>query len=45
MNDKIIESSMLADILGHASLNATRIYIVSTGTEHRRKMESMRLVI
>lgn len=35
----------LADILGHASINTTRIYIVSTGVEHRRKMESMRLVI
>ena len=35
----------LADILGHASINTTRIYIVTTGTEHRRKMESMRLVV
>lgn len=35
----------LADILGHASINTTRIYIVSTGTEHRQRMESMRLVI
>ena len=35
----------LADILGHSSINTTRIYIVSTGAEHRRKMENMRLVI
>ena len=35
----------LADILGHSSINTTRIYIVSTGVEHRRKMENMRLVI
>ena len=35
----------LADILGHSSINTTRIYIVSTGTEHRRRMESMRLII
>lgn len=35
----------LADILGHSSINTTRIYIVSTGTEHRRRMETMRLVI
>ncbi len=35
----------LADILGHASINTTRIYIVTTGEEHRRKMESMRLII
>lgn len=35
----------LADILGHSSINTTRIYIITTGTEHRRKMENMRLII
>lgn len=35
----------LADILGHNSINTTRIYIISTGTEHRQRMESMRLVM
>lgn len=35
----------LADILGHASINTTRIYVVTTGEEHKRKMESMRLVL
>lgn len=35
----------LADILGHSSINTTRIYIVSTGSEHRERMESMRLII
>lgn len=35
----------LADILGHSNINTTRIYIVSTGAEHRRRMENMRLVI
>lgn len=30
----------LADILGHSSINTTRIYIISTGTEHRKKMET-----
>lgn len=35
----------LADILGHSSINTTRIYIITTGAEHRRKMESMRLII
>lgn len=35
----------LADILGHSSINTTRIYIISTGTEHRKRMENMRLVI
>ena len=35
----------LADILGHASINTTRIYIVTTGAEHKRKMENMRLIM
>ena len=35
----------LADILGHASINTTRIYIVTTGAEHKRKMENMKLII
>ena len=35
----------LADILGHANINITRIYIVTTGAEHKRKMEHMRLII
>ena len=35
----------LADILGHSSINTMRIYIISTGTEHRRRMENMRLII
>ena len=35
----------LADILGHSSINTTRIYIISTGTEHRQRMEDMRLII
>ena len=35
----------LADILGHSSINTTRIYIISTGVEHRKRMENMRLII
>lgn len=35
----------LADILGHSSINTTRIYIITTGNEHRRHMEKMRLII
>lgn len=35
----------LADILGHSSVNTTRIYILSTGMEHRRQMEKMRLIL
>ena len=35
----------LADILGHASINMTRIYTMESGAEHRRQLERMRLVI
>ena len=35
----------LADILGHSSINTTRIYIMSTGTEHRRKLERLGLIL
>lgn len=35
----------LDDILGHSSINTTRIYIISTGTEHRKRMENMHLII
>lgn len=34
----------LADILGHSSINTTRIYIISSGTEHRRCMDALGLV-
>lgn len=35
----------LADILGHSSINTTRIYIISTGSEHRRKIERLGLIV
>ncbi len=35
----------LADILGHSNINTTRIYIMTTGAEHQRRMESMRLIL
>ena len=35
----------LADLLGHSSINTTRIYIITTGNEHRQRMENMRLII
>jgi len=35
----------LADILGHSSINTTRIYLVTTGSEHRRKLDRLGLVI
>lgn len=35
----------LADILGHSSINTTRIYIITTGREHQRLLEKMSLVL
>lgn len=35
----------LADILGHSSINTTRIYTVTTGMEHRRCMEGLCLIL
>lgn len=35
----------LADILGHSSINTTCIYIMTTGTEHLRRIERLGLVI
>lgn len=34
----------LADVLGHSNINTTRLYIVSTGREHRRYIDAMGLV-
>ena len=35
----------LADILGHTSINTTRIYVATTGAEHRRRMEQLGLIL
>lgn len=35
----------LADLLGHSSIDTTRIYIMTSGAEHRRALEKMRLLI
>lgn len=34
----------LADVLGHSSIDTTRIYIISSGKEHREQMERMGMV-
>ena len=34
----------LADVLGHSSVNTTRIYLLTTGTEHARQLEKLGLV-
>jgi len=35
----------LADILGHSNINTTRIYIISSGREHRQHMDALGLVV
>lgn len=35
----------LADVLGHSSINTTRLYVISTGAEHQRRMEQLRLIL
>lgn len=37
--------SKLADILGHSSINTTRIYITTTGVEHLHIMQKLRLIL
>lgn len=39
------DNAMLADILGCSGINTTRICIMTTGAEHRRKMECLGLVL
>jgi site-specific recombinase XerD len=34
----------LADVLGHSSVNTTRIYLQTTGAEHVRQLDRLRLV-
>lgn len=34
----------LADILGHTSIDTTRIYLLATGTEHIRQLNRLRLI-
>ena len=34
----------LADVLGHSSIETTRIYLISTGTEHARQIERLGLI-
>lgn len=35
----------LADILGHSNINTTRIYIITSGREHRRRLDALGLVV
>lgn len=35
----------LADILGHSSINTTRIYTMETGNQHRRMIEQVEKIL
>lgn len=35
----------LADILGHKNVNTTRVYVISSGAEHRAQIEDLHLTI
>jgi len=35
----------LADVLGHSSIETTRIYLLSSGNEHARQMEQLGLIL
>ena len=43
--DKEKDIAKLADVLGHSSINTTRIYIITSGYEHRRILDTLGLVI
>lgn len=34
----------LADMLGHSSIETTRLYLVATGVEHQKQLEQLRLI-
>ena len=38
------DMAKLADVLGHSSIETTRIYLISTGAEHTRQLERLGLV-
>ena len=35
----------LADVLGHSSIETTRLYLISSGTEHERTLERLQLIL
>ena len=37
--------SRLADVLGHSSIETTRIYLLTTSAEHERTLEKLGLVL
>lgn len=43
--DQEKDIAKLADVLGHSSIDTTRIYIATTCEEHNRIMEHMKLIL
>lgn len=43
--DKYKDISKLADILGHSSIETTRLYLLESGKEHARQLEELGLVV
>ena len=39
-----LDVAKLADVLGHSSIETTRIYLISTGVEHARQLERLGLI-
>jgi len=37
--------AQLADVLGHSSIETTRIYLLSTGANHTRQLERLGLIL
>lgn len=37
--------AQLADVLGHSSIETTRIYLISTGVEHQRQLDRLGLLL
>ena len=42
--EKYNDIALLADLMGHESIETTRIYLLSTGEEHSRQLERLMLV-
>jgi len=43
--DRFNDLALLADLMGHESIETTRIYLISTGAEHARQMAKLGLVL
>ena len=44
MNVEMVTVQQLADVLGHSSIETTRIFLETSGAEHARPLERLGLV-